>query len=342
MKNLHSCSPLVLLVAVYVLMPVSAAASAKEAFSREDLVFAWLNRTTVPKIEGAAEPFDFQLKEDTWYDENDAAVFRGGYGAPNEAALKRLQSAVAENSEMSVEFEVSAAAAKGEQTLLSVTRRDGTALFSIVQKNQEWLVQAGKKSVKVGEVLAGKPQYLALVLQAGTLRTYMNGKASVSIKVDDPVGVAGIQFSPDESARWRGTVANVLVTASAVSPARIAEYYEALKTEWGGRKPLPRIVVDAELLSTVNEVDDAYPRALVNFIYKVTKVVDGEYKEENVQVYHWGKLGFADTPFMKREVGKVYRLVLVPMDRIPHMNEVERVDNDDYDFRLTDYFDASQ
>jgi hypothetical protein len=83
-----------------------------------------------------------------------------------------------------------------------------------------------------------------------------------------------------------------------------------------------------------------YTRSLVEYVYEVEKVLEGEFKAPRVLVKHWAMLALLPVQGFPREEGKSYELLLERGDA--HQNlQGERVMQDTTAFDLEAWVDVS-
>jgi hypothetical protein len=88
------------------------------------------------------------------------------------------------------------------------------------------------------------------------------------------------------------------------------------------------------------EAIEPYTSSLVEYVYEVQKVLEGDFKEPRVLVKHWAMLNLHTVEGLPRELGKSYELTLEKSEDHLHL-QGERVMQDTGAFDLQAWFDVA-
>ena len=218
---------------------------------------------------------------------------------------------------------------------------DAWANFMIAEKNG-WLLLyfatdnqpvGTRKEIDMFRLNALQPNHVVVTYKDGNLSWYQNGKPVGSMH-DVTGGLSTwkptrLLFGsmPDGSADWSGAIEGVAIYNRALSAGEVtAHFNEQLKT-LTARKSAPRVVVKAKLTEKTETPNpkaiEPYRDGLVEYLYQVEKVLDGQCDAEEINVKHWGILDAQVIP-IEKEIGQVYTLYLQNVDDHPQL-EGERV-----------------
>ena len=177
-----------------------------------------------------------------------------------------------------------------------------------------------------GELQTGMAQHVLVSYGAQRVKCYINGVKVLEKKVGGDLSAwkrMPLVFG-DESGggrNWDGHLEAVAIWSRAVGDAEAADLATRSWVRLARRELPVRAVAEAELVEvtatpTAGEMG-SYRRALVENIYAVKEVGFGELPEKIV-VVEWAVLDGAPVA-EKKEVGKVYRLVLEPYGDRPEL-----------------------
>lgn len=138
---------------------------------------------------------------------------------------------------------------------------------------------------------------------------------------------------PSGAMDWAGGIDYIAWYSRSLSSDEIERAYDA----YASRQPLareeaiPRFVVDARLLEMSSMPTPQgiapYRSALVEYLYKVVNVIDGQLDEhDQIIVQHWAILDAVAYP-LDRTAGETYRLTLESLDDHPEL-EGERISSE--------------
>jgi hypothetical protein len=144
---------------------------------------------------------------------------------------------------------------------------------------------------------------------------------------------------------WSGGLLNVALYARSIGIDEIARAASAAEHRIAALPPPPPRVrlrgklVELSAMPTPGAIEP-YTSSLVEYVYEVEKVLEGEFKEPRVLVKHWAMLNLHTVRGLPREVGKSYELTLEPAAAHLHL-QGERVMQDTTAFDLQPWFDVS-
>ena len=295
----------------------------------------WESRVSISHSQ-SMKGADLILEGDTWFDHQEDAVFMDGYANLNDSAMKQVQKVWKEKSFFRIDTRVSGDPENSEGVFLEIESQG----LSIQLNNKTWSLKIHGSSHTLG-ACTGAPQSLSLALQSGTWTAVLDGKAITGKMQASSESRFTFAVGSSEERSWQGTL-HRLSYLDQLPKASWQEAHQQLSLVTQTSPAPEAILVEAELVDAIRDTDDAYPRVLVNYLYKLVSVQQGQVKDEILQVYHWGRMGHASVDsILDREIGQTYRLKLLPLESIPFLGEIERTDHDDYDFQRQDFFDAS-
>jgi hypothetical protein len=144
---------------------------------------------------------------------------------------------------------------------------------------------------------------------------------------------------------WSGTLEGVAIYSRYVDSVEAQHNLELYADVLKGRKPASRLVVDARLVEASNipapKAILPYRRGLVVNRYEIIKVIEGQYKREELLAAHWAILDAQIINGAEREKDKAYRMTLEAFDDHPEL-EGERLMTDSDEFLLPLYYDVGQ
>lgn len=299
------------------------------------LVFVWENeRAKNATIDARSKSqriwnvrFDGETRPSRWYG---ADINNGGIIPSNEASTV-VGKAIAHSKSISlaVDLPFTFLGSNGQTGEIAyLGDQKGNASLFLRQEDRHLL--AGIKSIngELFEVPAGnidteQPTQLIATYSQGTFKTFHNGLEVSSVKVEaDPAA-----WNPDtllfgrdplEQRPWRGSLENIRVFDRALSADEISAFHKSSSSVWSSRKPIPQMVVDAELIESSHAADPEniapYTRSLAENRYRVKTVVSGQLDHETIIVLQWVILGRKQLPSADLEEGKTYRLTLEPSE----------------------------
>lgn len=144
---------------------------------------------------------------------------------------------------------------------------------------------------------------------------------------------------------WNGSLLNVAIYDRTLTTDEIARSAEAMQHRISTLPPAPpRVRLQGKLVELsampTPEGIEPYTSSLVEYVYEVEKVLEGEYKEPRVLVKHWALLDLHPVKGLPRVLGKSYELTLEPGADHLHL-QGERVMQDTSAFDLQAWFDVS-
>jgi hypothetical protein len=163
------------------------------------------------------------------------------------------------------------------------------------------------------------------------------------------VGGATLQPGPEMTTvafggGWNGGLLNVAIYDRTLDAGEIARGSQAMQQRIAALPPAPpRVKLQGKLVEVsampTPEGIEPYTSALVEYVYEVEKVLEGEFKDKRVLVKHWAMLDAVPVEGLPREVGKSYELTLERGKDHEHL-QGERVMQDTTAFDLEPWFDV--
>jgi hypothetical protein len=207
---------------------------------------------------------------------------------------------------------------------------------------------------------ANRPTHVTLAYEPGRLTSYLDGKVALAEDAEIDFGswrpCPVVLGDPERRGRgWVGLLEGVRLHARALSAEEVAARAGEVLAPPGGRKPPPRLVVEAELLarSAVPAPEDTvYDRGYAVFEYEAVRVVEGKLESPvcvraaaragrpRFRVARWAEMANRRLEAAERDVGAVDTLVLEPFDANPQMEDEQAFDTLDPDFELPVFYDA--
>ena len=199
--------------------------------------------------------------------------------------------------------------------------------------------------IEFGILKAKTPQHVIVTFEAGKLICYVDGKSrtkDITLKGDLQAWTPAHLAFGDKI--WPGTLEGIAIYSRALDANEAATHYKGYVARLEKRQPAHRVVMDAKLFDiTPNSTPEAikpYRRLLLLDNYEVVKVVDGKCDDKKISVARWGILDDKVLK-LKREKGKIYRLVLEPWSENEQL-ESERSLNSTEDLTLPVYYNVDK
>lgn len=155
--------------------------------------------------------------------------------------------------------------------------------------------------------------------------------------------VAGSAWFGEDA--WRGRVEDIAVFSRALTNDEAKSEAISSLVFQAKRKPAKAVRFIGKLLrqaktSDVNEIRP-YTRSLTAAIYKIEKVLEGEWKEPTITVFHWMVLDGKRLPIADRKPGTVVELSVENLSDHPQLescrrDEIEEDAGAEYFYRETD------
>jgi len=194
--------------------------------------------------------------------------------------------------------------------------------------------------VEIFPVAAGKPHHVILAYMPDLLVGYLDGRqVLVSTRVQGDFGnwapgqrlLFGDEWTGGRD--WAGSLEGVAIYSRFIDMPEAEQHYAAFAPRLNGRKSVPRIAVEAKLIAVTPTpaVKDIQPyrRALVEYAYDVTKVLDGRCDAKRILVAHWAIMDAQPIP-LGRKLGDVCRLLIERMADNPQLESERRIVNEGY------------
>jgi hypothetical protein len=144
---------------------------------------------------------------------------------------------------------------------------------------------------------------------------------------------------------WNGGLLNVAIYDRTLDADEIARGSQAMQQRIAALPPPPpRVKLQGKLAEVsampTPEGIEPYTSALVEYVYEVEKILEGEFKDKRVLVKHWAMLDVVPVEGLPREVGKSYELTIERGQDHQHL-QGERVMQDTTAFDLEPWFDVA-
>ena len=228
--------------------------------------------------------------------------------------------------------------------VLADEKQDLIRFSQAADRLRVWVAGSPPLALTPARIIAHKPLHLLVTLDRSTLKVYVDGVAAGSARLTADLGTwrpSRLWLGADKGGGFDGRVEAIAVHSSAMSEEEARRQHAAATARLAGRRDLPPLVVEAELIETVpvpNAVN--YPQALVVYRYRILKVQQGKLGEEQVLVAHRAIVnGRIDAAIADRKTGQRLRLALEPFDSHPQLRDIQRADPPD-DRGLPLYVDA--
>ena len=127
-------------------------------------------------------------------------------------------------------------------------------------------------------------------------------------------------------------------------PKEAEQEHAAFAEKLKGRKPVPRIEIQAKLLAKTKapKFEDIapYTQATAVYEYEVGKVISGQCKEKKIRVAHHTLIDRKMLPASQAEIGKSYTLELEPFEANPQLDIDVPRDDLPLDLNAVLYYDV--
>jgi len=248
-----------------------------------------------------------------------------------------------------------AASQEGTGCIIGYGPPRGDLLFALMQDKNVLTFNLGAakpRKIRLLELKAAEPFHLVVTVGKQEVVFYRNGEkvgAHPGIRGDCSGWANGIlYFGNDRSGArpWRGWVELAALHNRALVAEEAAKAAAAVLEEVRKRQPVPRIEVEGALLSRPKyhvpwDEGFTYREALAVCEYRVTKVVQGEFKEDKIWVAEWM---YVDQIFLtnsRKEIGSKHRLVVERLDVNPQLSRTETAEPPNRDIDTVVYYDLS-
>ncbi len=316
----------------------------------EGLAFIWENeraKNAVIDAQGKIVKswslrYDGETRPNAWF----GADVRNGGLVPPVDALPVVGSAIASPRGFSLTVDASPVDTARTGDIAFIGGKEEGAVLAIRQVGQEYVASlisadGGIKNVSLGQVIANKMTQLTTVYDGKRLTTFRDGVETAGEAVNLPVGPLPVNTmmygrGPLGEQTWQGALRNIRLYQRALTAVDIKALHEVSRNDWSKFSPIPRVVVEAELIQGSQPSDPRtiapYSRSLAENLYKVKRVISGEFKEETIIVLQWAILSSKILPSANREDGQTFQLTLEASGAHPEL---------DGEHRSTDLFDAT-
>lgn len=235
---------------------------------------------------------------------------------------------------------------KGNNNFISVSQK-GTSLQLEIFSRSKMI-----SSFEISDILhEDSPKHIFIDLQGNQLKLHVNGilKKQMSLPVRPLSKLQGIQplfGNPDAAGKkLNGALSHIAIYAGPNSNSDIAKKAHMVTGGIEARKVAKSVRFKGKVteISTIPPPDSlgAYSRALVVNRYRVEKVTEGSYANDEIFVAQWAVLDRTILPETKEfQVGKTMELEVEMFDQHPEL-EGERLMMDVFDPDLEIYYQVS-
>ena len=171
-----------------------------------------------------------------------------------------------------------------------------------------------------------KPHHVIVSCADKRLAFYLDGKKVKELDPSPATSISAGGYTPLRFAMngWRGTFEYLAFYNRFIEEDEAAKNAAVVAAELAQRKPLPRIEVQAKLVTKSNVPDPGqiapYRNALIVSEYEVEKVLKGTYASKTIRVAQWGMLDLKPTPLAAQKPGTRVKLLL---ERFADRDELE-------------------
>lgn len=324
---------------------------------QDGLVFVWENARRDNQIEDGDRHRICNVARRGWatYRENFEVDLAGGALLAQDAG-----SWLAEEVSNSFSLELVTGPASGPRPnpgAMIANAVDGTrGNFVLLERNRKVFLKVRTGDVRFADsaeqhVATLSPRFhnhVVMTYADGVLSWYVNGEpAMMTSEVEGDLAAwedLPLMFGQmgDGSLDWTGTLEGVAIYSRALRPEEVAAHYRYQYERIKPRSSPVEVTVKATLThitpTPTPESIKPYRAGLVEYVYRVDEVVQGELGDEEVIVQHWGILDGEVLP-QSREINKPYTLVLQNLSDHPEF-EGERVSSDVEDPTLEVFVEA--
>ncbi len=168
--------------------------------------------------------------------------------------------------------------------------------------------------------------HVALVKSAGKTRLLINGVASPDAKPGfDPPGWPQGYFTTAHlgGGTWNGGLLNIAAYSRALSDEEIATHTALVRERFAKDTPPQRVklrgrLVESAPLPTPDDIAP-YNSAMIECVYEVTRVIEGDFTGQRVLVAQWAVLDRKSVEGFPRERAQEYELLLEPYSAHPQL-----------------------
>ncbi|MDF7826777.1 hypothetical protein P4B35_22310 [Pontiellaceae bacterium B12227] len=267
-------------------------------------------------------------------------VSRGSYFSDEMGSI--LSSAISESLEFTVFLTFMSRELDVEQqsVLMALGLSEDDLNMAFIQTGDELELLVAGDTYALGNIETEKHHNVCLSYSRKTgLRFYKQGsmirnESKVRLPSLKSWAEAPLSFGAWRSGAgdWPGTLEGIAWYDRVLDQDEIGQEY----TVWIGAQPLDRfksvnrVILDAKLTQKspmpTAEGIAPYRSSLVEYLYDVERIVEGEIDDHQVIVQHWAILDASVYP-LNREEGKTYRLILESVDDHPEL-EGERISSE--------------
>jgi hypothetical protein len=181
---------------------------------------------------------------------------------------------------------------------------------------------------------------------AKSFEVFVNGQAVELATLGSAATQPGPEFKTVAfGGGWNGGLLNVAIYDHMLGADEIGRNAAAMEPRIASLPPpAARVRLQGKLVELsampTPEAIEPYTSSLVEYVYEVQKVLEGDFKEPRVLVKHWAMLNLHTVEGLPREVGKSYELTLEKGEDHLHL-QGERVMQDTSAFDLQAWFDVA-
>lgn len=213
------------------------------------------------------------------------------------------------------------------------------------------------KAVPIRVRLSGSsPMHLAVSAVPGEVVAFVDGKKAASLPVRDAQKAArqagdwsgdAIVFGhgTEVTQPWQGEIESIVLTSRPIDASEAVKLCDAARARIAAQKEVPRVRVRARLTQRSEIIKPevmTYSRGLALYEYEVQQVIEGQYTEKKIYVYHWVLMDKHLLPIVQRPIGEVCDLVLEPFEDHPQLQrdcQSNTLEGEDIELNHTLYLD---
>lgn len=237
-----------------------------------------------------------------------------------------------------------------QKNLVVEQDRDGVRLM--------YQTRDGKPVFVRGRLPKGDSAHVAFSVSPGEVAVYIDGGKPKTFLVRDAEGnprppgnwsadTVVVGDAADSQRPWQGEIESLFITSSGLDAAGVARLADTAKAQVAARKPAPRVRLKGRLTQRTDVIKPevmTYSRGLALYEYDVLEVVEGEYAQSKVYVYHWVLMDKKILPMAARPTGQVYELLLEPFETHPQLQsecQSNTLEGEDIETDYTLYMDVT-
>jgi hypothetical protein len=332
---------------------------------RDGLVFAWrtaaIALNAVNPANGKPVVGNVTRLKAARLDHDYALVLDGGFCAVTNADTVLLE-ACRRSNELTIETTITPAniTQEGPARIVTFSSDTGSRNFTLGQTRSQLVLrlrtpQSGLNGtppdLELCSIEANRTYHVVVTYSGGRVVCYVDGakKAELSNFQGDFSNwsphhlVLGDEWGGERN--WSGVLEGVALFSRALNAGEAAREFQAYQQIRARRSVVPRVVVEAELLSastvpTLKQIAP-YREGLMVCEYRVDKVVEGKLEARKIRVAHWALLDGTPRGAASRQAGWSGRLDLERFEANPQLKSLFLSDTLPDDFGVELFYDPS-